>query len=197
MKVISNGFVILLLTLFLPGALLMIGQAEAACRSVDSGEDWGAEYQLRWGEGGFKDSRSPDGNVGGGPLVLDIMACKWRFGFSLSAESYTRSPEPTENFEISDMYVFSLLYINSLEDIDKTDYFLSVGTGKLEVPDQDRQFDATLINIEAGIHWKRFERFGFYGSLKYLYAQKKLDDRKVIDFGETIFTIGVIYRFML
>ncbi len=197
MKLISNGFVKLLLTVLLPGALIMVGQVQAACRLADSGEDRGAEYQLRWGEGGFKDSRSPDGKVGGGPLALDIMPCNWRFGISLSAESYTRSPEPTESFEISDMYVFSLLYINSLEDIDKTDYFLSVGTGKLKVPDQDRQVDATLINIEAGVHWKRFDRFGFYGSLKYLYAEKTLNDRKVIDFDETIFTIGVIYRFML
>jgi hypothetical protein len=123
--------------------------------------------------------------------------CDWPFAFTLSSEYYTRSPDPTENFEISKLYALSLLYDAPLQKFEKTDYFLAAGIGRLKVPDSGTRVDGDLVNLEAGLHWKRFDRFGFYGSLKYLYAQESTGGRKIIDFSETIFMLGVTYRFAL
>ena len=179
--------------------MLIYGKKATAseCSNEYSSADARTEYIIRWGQGGFRDSRSPDGNVGGGQFAFDIILCSLPFTFTLSSEYYTRSPDPTENFEISKLYALNLLYGAPLQGLKKTNFFLSAGIGQLKVPDRGSKLDGDLVNLEAGLHWKRFERFGFYGSLKYLYAQESSNDRKVIDFNETIFMLGVTYRFAL
>lgn len=194
-----NKSALLLLSALLLGTLLIHGgiATAAECSNQYSSADARTAFIIRWGQGGFRDSRSPDGDVGGGQFALDIIPCDWPFAFTLSSEYYTRSPDPTENFEISKLYALSLLYDAPLQKFEKTDYFLAAGIGRLKVPDSGTRVDGDLVNLEVGLHWKRFDRFGFYGSLKYLYAQESTGGRKIIDFSETIFMLGVTYRFAL
>ncbi len=184
------------------GALLISSQLASATECLPANSNGGpnTEFYLRWGQGGFNDSRSPDGDVGGGQFALDIIPCEWPIAFTLSSEFYTRSArsaDARENFEISKLYALNLLYRGPLQRFEKTDYILAAGIGRLKVPDRGTKVDGDLFNLEAGLHWKRFERFGFYGSLKYLYAHKSTGGRKVIDFDEMIFMLGVSYRFSL
>jgi len=189
----------LVLTALLLGMMSFYGGVAnaAECSNEYSNADSRTDFIIRWGQGGFRDSRSPDGNVGGGQFALDIIPCDLPFSLTLSSEYYSRSQDPTENFEISNLYALNLLYGAPLHGFEKTDYFVAAGIGRLKVPDLGTKVDGDLVNLEAGLHWKRFERFGFYGSLKYLSAHKNIDGREVIDFNEVIFMLGVTYRFTL
>ena len=55
----------------------------------------------------------------------------------------------------------------------------------------------TMYDIEGGINVRLFWKIGFYGIGKYLYAQKKNNNIKVIDFNEYIVLLGFTFNFGL
>lgn len=167
--------------------------------AVDSNDCKNVDLTVRWGQGGFRDSRAEDGKLGGGQLALDLTRCGSPFAFTLSSEYYTKGPVPDakHSYEISNMYALNLLYTEPLPGFERTDYFLSAGIGRLKVPYQGSKVDSELFNFGAGLHWKRFEHFGFYALVKFLYAQEDVGGETVIDFNETILLLGVSYRFSL
>jgi hypothetical protein len=156
---------------------------------------------LRLGQGGFRDSRSPIGKLGGGQLALDIKPSTLPIALSISSESYTNSANPTHSYEISSLLSVNMLYMAQLFNIERANYFLGGGIGWLEVPkgedDPDARVKGNLYNLEAGIHVRAFWKIGFYGVAKYLSAQKKVNNIKVIDFNEGIILLGVTFNFSL
>lgn len=152
-------------------------------------------YTIRYGQGGFRDSRSPENGLGGGQLTFDIRPGGRSVIYSISSEYYTNSPDPTHSYEISNMIVFNVLYVTPLLNSPKADFFLGGGVGRLKVPEDENvpnaSTDSSLFNLEAGIHWKPFKKVGFYGLYKYLYANKD-----VIDFSEHIVLLGITYNFI-
>ena len=158
------------------------------------------DFTLRFGQGGFRDSRSPEGGLGGGQLALDIKLVRLPVALSISSEYYTNSPDPIHSYEISDMVSINLLYIDQLLNIERADYFFGGGFGRLKVPQGEgpaSRVKGDLYNLEAGIHVRAFWRIGFYGAAKYLSAQKKVNNIKVIDFNEGIILLGVTFNFSL
>ena len=159
------------------------------------------DFTIRFGQGGFKDDRSQVGDLGGGQFSVDIKSNNFPVALSFSSESYTNSRYPSQPYEIQSLYSVNLIYMEQLFNYTKTDYFLGAGLGRLKVPRGDKypgvKVSGGLYNLEAGIHVKTFERFGFYGVAKYLHAQRDVDQTKVIDFNETIVILGLTYRFSL
>ncbi len=168
-------------------------------QAVDANGCEYADFAVRWGQGGFSDNRAEDNKVGGGQLALDVAGCGSPLVFTISSEYYTKGPvwDAEHNYEISNMYALNLQYTRPLPGFERTDYFLLAGTGRLKVPDRGSKVDSELYNFGVGLHWKRFEHFGFYTLLKYLYAQEDVGGEPIIDFKETILLLGVSYRFSL
>jgi len=154
------------------------------------------DFILRLGQGGFRDSRSPVGQLGGGQLALAIKPSTFPIALSISSEYYTNSPNPTHPYEISSMISVNMLYMSHLFNIERVNYFCGGGIGQLEVPkgenDPDASVKSNLYNLEAGINVRAFWKIGFYGAVKYLYAQKE-----EIDFNENIILLGVTINFSL
>jgi len=168
---------------------------------TDTPKEKKVDFILRFGQGGFRDSRSPIGKLGGGQLALDIKPSTLPIALSISSESYTNSANPTHSYEISSLLSVNMLYMAQLFNIERTNYFLGGGIGWLEVPkgedDPDARVKGNLYNLEAGIHVRAFWKIGFYGVAKYLSAQKKVNNIKVIDFNEGIILLGVTFNFSL
>jgi hypothetical protein len=156
-------------------------------------------FTLRLGQGGFKDGRSPLGKLGGGQLALDVKPRQLSFALSYSEEYYTNSPDPTHSYEIAGLWAVNLLYMTQLFNIERANIFLGGGFGRLKVPkgeeDPDAMVKGSLYNLEGGINIRLFGPIGFYGIGKYLYAQKKTNNRKVIDFSEGIILLGFTINF--
>lgn len=159
------------------------------------------DFTLRFGMGGFRDSRSPVGSLGGDEIALDIRSLTLPVAVSISSEYYTNSAEPTHPYEISNLRSINVLYMAPLFSNEKIDYFLGGGIGWLEVPKSEIEPEARIkdnsYNLEAGIHYRYFEKWGFYGVAKYLSAEKKVNNIKVIDFSERIILLGITYNFSL
>jgi hypothetical protein len=168
---------------------------------TDTPKEKKVDFILRFGQGGFRDSRSPIGKLGGGQLALDIKPSTLPIALSISSEYYTNSANPTHSYEISSLLSVNMLYMAQLFNIERTNYFLGGGIGWLEVPkgedDPDARVKGNLYNLEAGIHVRAFWKIGFYGVAKYLSAQKKVNNIKVIDFNEGIILFGVTFNFSL
>jgi hypothetical protein len=169
---------------------------------------WGAsvaaeksvEFGLRTGQGGFVDSRSDIGKLGGGQMALDVRLTRWPVALSFSGEYYTNSPEPTNYYEIADMMVLNLLYMPQLQRCKRLRPFIGGGGGVLKVPqnnDPEDLVSGPVFNIEAGLDYRLFWKIGFYGLYKYLYAQKDVNDQRYIDFSEHIWLIGFSLRFSI
>jgi len=156
-------------------------------------------FTIRLGQGGFIDNRSPIGKLGGGQLTLDIKPAGIPIGISVSGEYYTNSADPSHTYEIAGLTSFNLLYTSKLFKTERTHLFIGSGIGMLEVPKgnahPDEMENGTLYNIECGINFKAFWKIGFYGIIKYLYASKKKDNIKVIDFNEFIVLLGITLNF--
>ncbi len=175
----------------------LYAQDEKNHTEIDTPEEEQFDFILRWGQGGFSDSRSPSGKLGGGQFALDIKLKTLPIALSLSSEYYTNSREPTHSYEISNLYVINILYMEQLFNFEKAKYFFGGGIGRLKVPkDEDYpngEVESIAYNLEAGVHYmKAFWNIGFYGAAKYLRAQKG-----VIDFNEGIILLGVTYSFSL
>ncbi len=164
-------------------------------------EDDKLDLTIRWGQGGFSDSRSPEGGLGGGQLALDIKPKDLPVAISLTYESYTNSPEPTHSYEISNITAINALYLLQLFNYDKLDYFFGGGIGKIKVPKGEENstgyFSSTLYNLEAGVNFRYFKYVGFYSVIKQIKAKEYADKIKVIDFNETILILGLTFNFNL
>ena len=132
---------------------------------------------------------------------MDIKPRSLPIALSLSSEFYANSRDPSHSYEISKMYSANLLYMRQLFDFQKAHYFVGGGIGRRKVPrgedDPGKEVKCTSYNLEAGIHVKIYKLLGFYGTVKYLYAQKKENNIKVIDFKESIILLGVTLKFSL
>jgi len=151
---------------------------------------------IRFGQGGFSDKRSPINQLGGGQIALDLKPAGLPVAFSISGEYYTNSPEPTHPYEISDLTVLNCFYVKKSG---KMVLLAGGGFGKLKVPRGEDQPDQTessfCFNLEAGINHRLFWKIGLYGIVKYLYAQKSRNQRKVIAFNEAILLLGLTLNF--
>jgi len=167
----------------------------------DSSKEKVVDFTIRLGQGGFRDDRSPIGKLGGGQLTLDIKPRKYPVAISISGEYYTNSADPTHSYEIADLTVINILYMAKLLKSERANVFLGGGIGRLEVPKGENEPDAvvkgTMYDIEAGINYRLFWKIGFYGIGKYLYAQKKNNSIKAIDFNELIVLLGFTFNFGL
>jgi len=156
-------------------------------------------FTIRLGQGGFRDDRSELGKLGGGQLTLDIKPWKYPAAISISSEYYTNSPDPTHSYEIAGLTAINLLYMTKPLKSERTNVFLGGGIGRLKVPKGENEPDAwvksIMYNLEGGINVRLFWKIGFYGIGKYLYAQKKNNNIKVIDFSECIVLLGFTLNF--
>jgi hypothetical protein len=158
-----------------------------------------ANFVIRYAQGGFTDSRSELGKLGGGQLALDMQLKKYPFiVLSYSQEYYTNSASPTHSYEIASMSLFNLSYFYHIDE--QFILFGGGGVGLLNVPDgslKENSFrHGDAFDIELGSHWKFSDSWGAYGVYKHLYAQKTVSKIKVIDFNEEILLLGVSYHFM-
>ena len=158
-------------------------------------------FTFRLGQGGFYDDRSEIGKLGGGQLTLDIKPGKYPVGISISSEYYTNSADPTHSYEIARLTAINMLYMTKPFKSERVNVFLGGGVGGLEVPkgenEPDDMVNGFLYNFEGGINVRLFWKIGFYGTGKYLYAKKKSNSIKVIDFSELIVLLGFTLNFGL
>jgi hypothetical protein len=158
-------------------------------------------FTIRLGQGGFRDDRSPIGKLGGGQLTLDIKPSKYPIALSISSEYYTNSPDPSHSYEIAGLLAVNLFYMTKLFKSDRANFFAGGGIGGLEVPkgenDPDEMERGMLYNMEAGVNIRVFWKIGLYGIGKYLYAMKKVNNKKVINFSEWIVLLGITFNFGL
>lgn len=187
--------------LFTACMVILIGMPCANLYAQDTSAEYETYFRVRLGQGGFRDSRSPIGKLGGGQITLDIRPDNSSVAFSVSSEYYTNSPYPSHSYEISNLIAFNILFMEKLLTFEKAEYFIGAGFGQLEVPDDDENSEDTVsghhYNAEAGIHYQYFRKVGFYGLYKYLYAEKESNNVKVIDFNENIILLGITFHFIL
>jgi len=158
-------------------------------------------FTIRLGQGGFTDARSPIGKLGGGQLALDIKHSKFPIAISVSNEYYTNSADPTHSYEIASLIAVNFLYMTKLFKTERVNLFGGGGAGGLEVPkgvdDPDAMERGILYNIEGGVNIRAFWKIGVYGIYKYLYADKEVNNVKVINFSEHIVLLGITFNFSL
>ena len=156
---------------------------------------------IRYGQGGFKDDRSPIGKLGGGQLALDIKPGIFPIAISITTEYYTNSADPTHSYEIAGLVAVNFLYMTKLAKTERINLFVGGGFGGLEVPKGEDKPDAMergfLFNVEGGVNIRAFWKIGFYGIYKYLYAKIEKNDVRVIDFSEHIALLGITFNFGL
>jgi len=192
-------FLILLVIGLLPFLSTELYAQEKSNTVADISKDSKFDFMIRIGQGGFRDDRSPLGQLGGGQLTLDVRPSKQPFGLSFSNEYYKNSPHATHSYEIQDMFAINMFYMSQFFNIERAKYFYSAGFGWLYVPkdDSDAEVRGNHVNLEAGINVRAFWKIGIYGVAKYLRAQKKENNVKVIDFNEGIILLGLTYSFSL
>ncbi len=182
---------LLFLTLFLSLPSQLNAEEESEKDIVD--------LVIRYGQGGFRDSRSPEDALGGGEITLDVKPSNFPVAVSISSQFYTNGPEPTHSYEIKSIRSVSLLYMNRLQNYERINYFFGLGVGWLEVPsDYDNSNNSgALYSFEAGVRVRVYGGFGVYVNQKYLNAQSEQGGEMVIDFKEHITLVGIAYAFSL
>ena len=158
-----------------------------------------ADFVVRFGMGGFNDSRSPENKLGGDQIAFDVKLRAIPLAVSITSEYYTNSANPTHSYEIESLIAVNLLYHSHFKNLEKLNYFLGGGFGRLKVPKEESNPEklrsGELLNLEAGLNYLAFDPVGFYGAVKYLRAEKTENNLKVIDFNETIFLLGISVNF--
>jgi len=81
------------------------------------------ELTLRVGQGGFRDDRAPDGELGGGQVFLDVTFSDLPVTLSVGQEYYTKSPDPTQSYEISSIVMGTVCYVIPLAEEWPTDLY--------------------------------------------------------------------------
>lgn len=158
-------------------------------------------YTIRYGLGGFNESRSPSGKLGGDEIAFDINSTSYPLSLSISTEFYTNSADPTHSYEISDIFSISLFYKDEIFESDKMTFFAGGGVGKLKVPVSEitpsKHYKADSLTLGAGLLYRFKGDFGVYGSIKHLFSEREINNIKVIDFDETIVLVGISYDFTI
>jgi hypothetical protein len=156
---------------------------------------------IRLGQGGFQESRSPLGKLGGGQLAVDFRPEVFPVALSFSSEYYTNSACPTHDYEIAGLFVINTLYQRNFFNFDRINIFGGGGLGWIEVPKGEAYPDhyerGFAYDLEAGVNIQAFWKIGFYGIYKYLYAYKEKNDYPVIDFNEHAVLLGISFNFTL
>jgi hypothetical protein len=67
-------------------------------------------FTIKLGQGGFRDSRSPIGKLGGGQLAICAQHIAYPVALSFSSEYYTNSADPTNPYEISSLFAINSFY---------------------------------------------------------------------------------------
>jgi hypothetical protein len=145
------------------------------------------ELTLRLGQGGFRDGRAPDGKLGGGQLFLDMRFGSLPLAVSLGSEYYTKGPDPSQPYEISDLLMGTVCFLTPLVQRWPTNLYLGAGIGRLSIPQGEHAavFQA-IARIDTKVVWK----VGLYAEGKYLHSRKDL-----IDFNELALLLGIYLRF--
>ena len=175
------------------------GTTEGEKSEVSTSNAKCVSLRLRYGQGGYRDRRSPLNKLGGGQIAVDIMPNAWPVMFSLSGEYYTNSPSPTHQYEISDLTVLNFFYVIPIFSGGNTNIFFGGGPGILEVPagedDSGNTVYGFMLDAEAGINIVLFWKIGIYCIGKYIYSQKPVNNSGIIDFNEIAFLIGISLNF--
>jgi hypothetical protein len=200
---------VLVIVLFLSANLSAsenaITLAQPSCLQADSTAEQkktrNAFYTLRVGVGGFLDNRSKSGRLVGGQFIFDAKPFKYPFAISVSfIEFYSSSWDPEHSYQIQNMGTFNLFYIIKPAKLKNIKIFCGGGIGVLQTPkDEPKHEDdyatSLFYDAEAGVNYKVFKKIGVYGTVKYIYAQKKKDNITLIDFNELIYVIGISFNF--
>ena len=182
--------------------LLLLQFNAVSANDIESSDDAKyADFVVRFfSQGGFSDSRSPEGKLGGVQLALDVKPVKSPIALSISTEFYTNRRFPSHSYEISDVTFLNVLYMSQLLHFENTRYFLGGGIGKITVPrdnEKDKSVEGTAYDLELGVNKVFYWKIGFYGAAKYLYAKKSEQNQKVINFNEAILLLGFTFNFSL
>lgn len=184
---------ILIILVIISGTQLLAADIACATDSTFASEKR-IYFTIRYGQGGFKDERSPINKLGGGQLALDIKPGKLPLAISISHEYYTNGPDPTNPYEISGLLAVNCLYSKYLFKNHRLNVFAGAGLGGLKVPQgMDPSAKGMLYDIEVGFKTRLLGNFGLYGVYKYLYANKE----ELISFSEHIILVGINFTFGL
>lgn len=147
------------------------------------------EIAVRFGQGGFRDSRAPEGVIGGGQLCLDLTANDYPLVISIGTEYYTTGSHATHAYEISSLFMCSLGYTKTLFEKWSTKGYLGGGVGRLEIPQGDKAlaFEA-ITRIDTKLFWK----IHGYAEGKYIFSKKRK-----IDFNEAAVLLGIALKLNL
>jgi len=158
-------------------------------------------YTIRFGIGGFSDNRSPSGRLMGAQLIFDAKPFKYPIAISASAvEFYSSSSDPEHSYQIQNMGTLNLFYIIKPSNFKDLKIFCGGGIGGLQAPKdapkgEDDYAVSLFYDVEAGVNYKLFRKIGVYGTVKYIYAQKKESGIHLINFNEFIYVAGVSFNF--
>ncbi len=184
---------LMLILILLPAKELL---ALGSIKNSDSlkTEEKSVYFTLRMGTGGYQDSRSSIGKLGGGQLALDVKHGRLPLAMGIYTEYYTNSPDPTHSYEISSLYGLNFYYSKYLLKSRRLNLFAGPGIGGLVVPQgADSDAKGVFFDFEAGIHARLLWKFGLYGVYKYLYADKE----GAYNFSEHIVLVGLNFTFGL
>ncbi|PLX92643.1 MAG: hypothetical protein C0619_05425 [Desulfuromonas sp.] len=101
---------------------------------LSSSPSWATELTFRFGQGGMLEQRAPDNSIGGGQIAANILLDDLPLGFSVANESYTKSRDPTERYEIDNLLIASAYYVQPVETRVTRNLFLGAGIGRLKIP---------------------------------------------------------------
>lgn len=147
------------------------------------------ELTLRIGQGGFRDDRASDGKLGGGQICLDVKFSDLPVAVSIGQEYYTKSPEPTQPYEIPSILMGTVFYVIPLAEEWPTDLHLGGGIGRLRIPQGEK---AAVFQAIAGVHTRAFWKIGIYAEGKYILSRGEL-----IDFNVAALLIGISFSLRL
>ena len=198
-KHIIKKHLLTLIILFITISFIELSAISIISKSDSSSTEENVLLIIKYAQGGFVDSRSPIGKLGGGQFGVGVKLKSFPIGISITQEAYTNSPDPTNTYEISGLIIVNFYYMTKLFNTDWINLYVGGGVGALEVPKGEYYPDefemGAVYDIEAGINLIAFWKVGFYGVYKYLYSQKEINNEKVIDFNEHILMLGITLNF--
>jgi hypothetical protein len=127
------------------------------------------ELSLRIGQGGFRDDRASDGKLGGGQVCMDVRFDDMPVAVSIGHEYYTKSPDPTEPYEIQDLIMGAVSAVIPLAEEWPTDLWLGGGVGRLRIPQGEK---AAAYQAIATIRTRAFWKIGVYAEGKQTTAKE-------------------------
>ena len=147
------------------------------------------EITVRLGQGGFRDSRAPDGKLGGGQFCLDVKLPDLPLVISIGQEYYTKGPDATLACEIPSLFMCNAFFMKALSRKWPTNLYIGGGFGLLEIPQGDQAVAIQAISrIDTKLIWKIYG----YAEGKYIFSNKGL-----IDFNEVALLLGIGFKFEL